>query len=729
MLSLISIILGTAVALVIAYSLGIVLLRTLDVPWTITLAVGAALESLAVFLLLEAGAANRLAFLLLGAAALAMLVAAKRPVYKFRPLAADRVTCGLAAALLASYGVLYLVHALAPEIQPDGVTYHLGLVRQYLRLGSFSGEIAFFEMVPQGLEMLFLVAYAFGGGSAAKLVHFAFLVATVPLIVQIGRKLALGDRASLAAALVYFCAPVVGVTGTSSYNDAALVFFVLATFYILLAWRTKREVRFLLAAGITAGFCYAIKFPGILVLPLAAAFIWSVTRNRRDLWPLAGALVGIGPWMLRNFLLTGNPVAPLFNGLFSNPYFHMAMEQELKQKLSSYGGVTFLDAPYQLAFGGRLQGVFGAAFLLLPLGLASLRWPAGRICWLAGGMLSLPWFLNIGARFLMPSLPFLLLALAMTLPRPAAWAWLTLAGITCWPSMAARFSQGYAWQLRGFPWRAALRLESESEYLWRTTDEYKIARLIESSAEPGGRIFCLIPAPRAYLDHDTLDFWHSAKADQLLDAIRVGSFFLWDPLYNITADWPPAVAFGIRMRLLGDQGGAWCLHELKVFCRGEPVFSSPRWRLRAEPADWETPLAFDNSLATRWIRFDPMRTGMFVEAIFDRPQLLSSATAIVWRRTRPQVPIAFDLLGPDGNWRTRPGPIRVELRKPEDLRRSAAQAVRRGGFAYILADVGNEGNGPIGRSMVEHPDEWGIERAGQAGRVYLFRIRADRFPR
>ena len=61
------------------------------------------------------------------------------------------------------------------------------------------------------------------------------------------------------AAVFYFCAPVAGLTGSSSYNDAAGVFFLLAAFDLLLL----RDDRYLFAAGILAGFCYAIKLPGI----------------------------------------------------------------------------------------------------------------------------------------------------------------------------------------------------------------------------------------------------------------------------------------------------------------------------------------------------------------------------------------------------------------------------------------------------------------------------------
>ena len=97
-------------------------------------------------------------------------------------------------------------------------------------------------MLAQGFEMLFVPAFAFGRHSAARLVHCAFLLATVPLILRIGRRLELPEGVVLAAAVLYFCAPMTGITGTSAYTDAGGVFFTLATFYVLLVWRDTRDV-------------------------------------------------------------------------------------------------------------------------------------------------------------------------------------------------------------------------------------------------------------------------------------------------------------------------------------------------------------------------------------------------------------------------------------------------------------------------------------------------------
>jgi hypothetical protein len=723
LLSLVSILFGAFVALATAYGFGAVCLRTVPAPRTLVLAVGAIVESGVVFLLLILGVAGPVSFAALGAVSVAALLWA-RPRGIKDPAAppADRISRLLLFTVFTAYGILYLLHGLAPEVQPDGTTYHLGLVAEYLRLGRFPDRVGFYEMVPQGMEMLYLVAFAFGRHSAAKLVHLALLFATVPLMLRVGRRLYIPDAASLAAAALYLSTPVVGVSGTSSYNDAALVFYILATFYLLLVWRERRESRYALLAGLTAGFCYAIKFTGILVPALAISFT-ALHGGRGAAAALAGGAAAVAlPWLARNALLAGNPLAPLFNAWFPNPHFHASMERYLVESLRSYGGVSWLRTPYELALGGRLQGILGPAILAAPLGLLALRRRAGRICWMAAALLAAPWFWNTGSRFLLPAFVFLLLALAMALPRPAAWAAVALQAALCWPYVMDLYAGPHLWRLRGIPWRAALRLESEPEYLARVLPEYQVARMIEAETGPADRIFALSSVPKAYVARDALEFWHSAKADQLLDTLKVGGFYRSDPFFDWRASWSARPLRGLRFRIPRAHPGEWCIHEAYLFSGGDRVYPSPQWLLRAWPAPWEAPLAIDANLATRWRTWEPMRPGMYLEIELDRSQILSGASLL---SHTPVYEVPLEVYGRDleGGWRllsTRAGAVR---RAASDHRLAATRALRRAGFGYILAPAGVGGNAPLGKIMLEQSGEWGLELAGRVGDLCLFRIK------
>jgi hypothetical protein len=329
-MDLLWIIAGGVTPLAVAYSLGRLIFR--DTPDVLALGAGAVIESLIIFGLLAAGIATPFMFVLLGGAGLL-------PLLRLRPRLNAPMPHGPVLLVFGVYGVFYLAHALAPEIQPDASSYHLGLVSEYARTGGFPDRVGFFEMLPQGMEMLFLFAFTIGKHSAAKLVHFGFLLATVPLMLELGRRVKLPDRLTGAAAALYFCAPVVGVSGTSGYNDAALVFFTLAALLAL----ADRSV---LAAGVLAGFCYAIKMNGLLVPALAALYLVSTRRRRALITLSAGAAAVIAPWMIRNTLAAGNPISPLGNALFPTQYFHLTMEQSLANDWRHYEGVNARSIPW-----------------------------------------------------------------------------------------------------------------------------------------------------------------------------------------------------------------------------------------------------------------------------------------------------------------------------------------------------------------------------------------------
>src|SRR6059058_1989054 len=94
---------------------------------------------------------------------------------------------------------------------------------------------ALYAYLSQGMEMLFLVAFAFGGHSAAAMVHFAFLTSLPLLMVCYGRRFGFSRPAVFAAILVY-ASPVIGMAGVVAYNDLAVANLIFAVFYLLQVW-------------------------------------------------------------------------------------------------------------------------------------------------------------------------------------------------------------------------------------------------------------------------------------------------------------------------------------------------------------------------------------------------------------------------------------------------------------------------------------------------------------
>ena len=162
----ISILFGGAFTAAVCWAMGRLLLRGLSVrlyreeEHVIGFVAGAACLSLIVFLLCAVHAARPGVFLAVGVAII--LKGARRASGK--PLPPLPVFWKwVFRSTFAVYSVVYFIHAMAPEMSPDGMTYHLGVVSIFLRAHGFTRITTnMYANLSEGVEMLFLFAYAFG---------------------------------------------------------------------------------------------------------------------------------------------------------------------------------------------------------------------------------------------------------------------------------------------------------------------------------------------------------------------------------------------------------------------------------------------------------------------------------------------------------------------------------------------------------------------------------------
>ena len=540
-----SILFGALFTLASAWALGAIILRRLAVSldlWEQRLfafLTGAASLSMVVFLISAAKLAHRGVFLALGAALIgyAFYTGEHRGEAKLPPLAlSSRIVF---ATIFGGFALFYLTHAMAPEMSPDGMAYHLAEVAQYSRAHGFVRITTdMFESFSQGVEMLFLFAFEFGRHSAAALVHFGFWIVLALLLVSYGRRIG-KPLAGVAAALFTAIAPVVALDGSVAYVDVALAAVLFGLFYVLQVWDETRDCGLLIPAGLLAGFAYAIKYTAGLAVPYAIGYVlWRSWRSRQPALKNAltvGALaaVMIAPWMIKNLIEVGNPVSPFANRLFPNPYVHVSQEESWRRYLQMYELTSYRELPLQLTIqGNHIAGFFGPLFLLAPLALLALRFPAGRRLLLAGALFSLTYFGNVGTRFLIPAIPFLSMALALAFSN-LPFLLLTLIAahtVASLPPVYKAYTQPNGnWMLAKVSPQAALRFIPEERYLAAETPEYNVDRMIEQLVPPGQRVFSFYAPGVSYTSRDILVSYLGAENELLAD-------MLWTPLFN---DFPP----------------------------------------------------------------------------------------------------------------------------------------------------------------------------------------------
>jgi len=663
-------------------------------------ATGSALLSLAVFVFAALRIARWETFLLLGGSLIVCSLrkggGLVRPLTESSPecprVFSQLLTPFFALVFLGFTGV-YFIWALAPELSPDGTTYHLGLVSRYLRERGFASvPDNMYACLSQGAEMLFLFAFAFGRHSAAALVHFSFLLALPWAMVCYGRRFGFPVPA-LAAALLVYLSPVVGVDGASAYNDVAAAFALFAVFYLLELWRESREPGLLVPIGLLAGFAFAIKYTAFLALPFALVVVAGrLSRARGELVRAVLVVAGaaslmIAPWMVKNLVTVGNPVAPFFNRWFQNPRVFIEFEDSYQRQMRSYGLADRRLIPIEATLrGAALQGFIGPIFLLSPLALLALRRERGRRLLVAGAVFALPYFGNIGARFLIPCLPFFALALALALGPSGRIAAVLVAihALLSWPANTRWYAEPDAWRIQRVPIRAALRIESEHDYLSFRLPEYGIARMIEELVPADGRVFAINNTAEAYTTREMLVGYQFARGNTMQQILWSPRTAHYQPTGRMRFRFAAAPFTALRVVQTGRGPNDWAVNELRFYHGSQELERSPRWRLRAHPNPWDVQMAFDNSPVTPWRARQKVFPGMFIEADFGQPELLDSAL-IECACDAETLALRLEGRNRKGEWQVVSAqPERFRVGVPRGLRRQATAEIKALGADYLL---------------------------------------------
>jgi hypothetical protein len=641
---------------------------------------------------------------------------------------------GLYFAAAATFTVVYFINAWAPEISPDGSSYHLPLIARYLRIHGFEAiPTSLFASLSQGVELVFLPAFAIagslsgaalsGGGSGAALVHLAFLIALALAVRAYGQRTGHGLAGDAAALLVYL-SPVAGYVGTTAYIDVATTAIVFAAFYWTQIWDDDRRNSLLICIGLLGGYCYAAKYTAAVMAIYGAGYVlWRSRSLRAAALVAACAAIMAGPWLVKNWIYVSNPIAPFGNSVFRNPYIHPDFERRLIVFLRDYGLSDRRKLPWMVFVdGGVAQMPLGPVFLMLPFALLALRKKTGRRVLLPAALLLSTYFANIATRFLLPGLPFLSLALAIAceeLPLVLL-AIVLFHAIASWPRVLNRYVTPDALVLRRTPWRAALRRQSEDSFL-SAVPNYRAARFVERTVPPGEKVLAMEGVADAYMSREILVDYASAFNEQLSDILSAA----WDEIAKPSR----ALVFHFsehalrRIRVVQTTAAPkadeeWSVHEFRIYRGGREVPRSGTWKLRAFPNPWGVPYAFDNSEVTRWRSWETAAPGMYIDVDF-QAEIRADQVRIETSTDNPDLRLRLEEMDGAGRWS-------VIDRKPEEftltpevsLRRSAAYELRSHGVRYLFVRDADPG----AQYYAQDPASWDFTPVARAGGATIYRI-------
>lgn len=405
----------------------------------------------------------------LAAAGLLALAAgrlSRHPAREPAPAPADappgRVSTAFAAIAAGVLGLAYLTQAWAASAQPTGaidpLTHHLPNVAAWVRSGSFWQVDQYVPLIangnyPQNGDVLFLsVVLPWSNDAFVRPLNLAWVGLLGVCVYALCRELGAGRSSSVLFTAVLGSMPVTVLA--SSYGAMTdLPMLAALTAGVLFGVRHFRtdDRGDLLLAGLGLGLAFGTKWYAVsatVVLGGLWAAVWLIARRPAGQLVRNGVLLGGviaaagGFWLLRNLILSGNPVfpqevSPLGLTLFSAPYDPI-------RACADFAIVDYLDAPgilrqYVLpawwenyALGGVVLAVGSAAAVIVAVVARRRagRWPRGARTLLVGsaavglmaatyavtpytafGLADRPFLTGANTRYLLPAL---MLAAAVT---------------------------------------------------------------------------------------------------------------------------------------------------------------------------------------------------------------------------------------------------------------------------------------------------------------------------
>jgi hypothetical protein len=288
------------------------------------------------------------------------------------------------SALLAATLGISLVHALAFGNFGDDDGYHLSAPARWLHEQTLSYLPTYTNTnTSMGFEMLYAIALSFGEPLGAKLLHYSAGLWTLLSVVVCARRLGDETAGIISVSALLIKTPIVNLSYIFplAYVDFPSCWAAVMSVLAWLAWRRHPNQQGLLIIALCTGIAVSFK---LTAAPLVVAWTCAIAlelRIRGTSWLevvkrlLVFGVVAAAPiclWPLRNFLVTGNPIYPMFAGFIETRDWSIEQTQ-IFSRFSHYYG-------WGVASGARLNEEARKALIFLSALL--VVGTAGLLSWL-----------------------------------------------------------------------------------------------------------------------------------------------------------------------------------------------------------------------------------------------------------------------------------------------------------------------------------------------------------
>ncbi len=232
-------------------------------------------------------------------------------------------------------GLLYLVSSLLPPTNYDGLEYHLPVPEAWL---DHHGWVAFplniYAWFPMNVEILYMWGLAFGGVAATTVMNLFYAVGCAAAVWSIGRRICRASTAWLAV-VVFLASGLVMRLAIQADIDLGVCFYSILALLAFVRWIEQGNTQPIVLCAVFVGLSLGSKYIALISVwaPMLLVTLFYAPRGKRAtgaFWMLVLPILVMGPWLVRNWLMTGNPVFPLLYSWFGGEGWTSAANEFFK---------------------------------------------------------------------------------------------------------------------------------------------------------------------------------------------------------------------------------------------------------------------------------------------------------------------------------------------------------------------------------------------------------------
>lgn len=267
-----------------------------------------------------------------GVALLAMVVLRRRAVANFMQAVPVAWSGAVAQAPVAAWFAVMVMGvastcAWLPTTHFDDQAYHLALPMQLLHLGYYQMNAGsnVWAVNAWAADVLQGIAWLIGGSQSRGAVDILWFGLTSGLIWKLCEQLELKPWLRWLAVALYASLPLTAGALCGMQTEGPTAGVAVALAWLIQQSRGQFGRRRIAIIALLFGLLLGLKVSNLMIAgPLGLWLLWSCRGRlpwRFMLLALMLALLTAGSSYAYAYLLTGNPVLPLFNSVFHSPYF------------------------------------------------------------------------------------------------------------------------------------------------------------------------------------------------------------------------------------------------------------------------------------------------------------------------------------------------------------------------------------------------------------------------